>query len=61
MYASAEQSFVLLDYLLSTTRCSVNGSFMSALALPLTLIQAVLSDQLKWKLVQFGNGVRLAL
>lgn len=33
MYASAEQSFVLLDYLLSTARSSVNGAFMPALAL----------------------------
>ena len=33
MNASAEQSFVLLDYLLSTARSSVNGAFMPALAL----------------------------
>ena len=33
MSASAEQSFVLLNYLLSTSRSNVNGAFMPAFAL----------------------------
>lgn len=33
MYASAEQSFVLLDCPLSISRGSVNGAFMPVLAL----------------------------
>lgn len=33
MYASAEQSFVLLDYSLSTARSSVSGASILALAL----------------------------
>ena len=43
---SAEQLFVMLDYPYSTTRNSVNGAFMPALALAIDTDDGGATDQL---------------